>query len=302
LNFGFWGRPRDTDGDGVPDRNDTCEKTPLGARVDAKGCPMDTDHDGVLDGLDRCEGTLAGCKVDAQGCPGDADGDGVCDGLDTCPDTPKGARVTAEGCPIDSDQDGVPDGLDACENTVAGCKVDARGCPQDSDGDGVCDGLDQCPDTSPNLRVDSHGCPIEVNERETEMLDTGMIRLQDVAFESDQATLSPEAMAQLDIVGQVLTKWPELRIEIGGHTDSRGSNAHNLKLSEERVKSVLEYLLQKFPQLEPQQYTTQGYGESRPLVQNTSAEVMARNRRVEFVVVNKDVLKREVEHRRLLQK
>jgi OOP family OmpA-OmpF porin len=239
--------------------------------------------------------------VDVKGCPQDADGDGVCDGLDQCADTPRGATADAKGCPQDSDGDGVFDGLDQCPDTPRGCTADAKGCPQDSDGDSVCDGLDKCPDTASGLRVDKDGCPIEVTERETEMLDTGMIRLQDINFETGKADLLPESMPSLDIVGQVLTKWPDLRIEIGGHTDSRGSVSYNQKLSEARVNSVLDYLIEKFPALKREQFTAVGYGESKPLAPNTNALNMAKNRRVEFKVLNTEVLKREVERRKLLK-
>ncbi len=293
--------PRDTDGDGVPDTRDRCPETPKGARVDANGCPMDGDGDKVFDGLDQCERTPAGCTVNATGCPADADGDGVCDGVDTCADTPKGATVDAAGCPKDSDGDGVLDGLDQCEGTPKRCGVDDKGCPKDSDGDGVCDGRDQCPDTSPGLKVDADGCPIELVERETELLDTGMIRLQNINFETGKATLLPDSYAPLDVVGQVLGKWPELRIEVGGHTDARGSDAYNQTLSQARADSVLAYLQRKFPALKPEQFSVRGYGELRPLVPNTSALNWAKNRRVEFVVLNKDVLRREVERRRLLK-
>jgi outer membrane protein OmpA-like peptidoglycan-associated protein len=302
LTFAIGGRQRDTDGDGVPDRRDECPNTPAGARVDPKGCPTDSDGDHVWDGLDECEGTPLGATVDPRGCPSDADADSVLDGLDQCADTPRGARVDAKGCPTDSDGDGVWDGIDGCPNTPKGATVDARGCPVDSDNDGVSDGLDKCPNTGPGLRVDADGCPIEVTEKETELLDTGMIRLENVTFETGKADLKPEALPQLDVVGQVLTKWPQLRIEIGGHTDARGSAAYNQKLSEQRVKSVLDYLLSKFPQLQASQYTVKGYGESKPIASNGTAEGMARNRRVEFVVLNKEVLKREIERRRLLER
>lgn len=302
LTFALGARPRDTDGDGVPDRRDVCPATPHGALVDGKGCPLDTDGDGVYDGLDKCPGTTKGCKVDATGCPIDSDGDGVCDGLDQCPDTPKGAKVDDKGCPIDSDADGIYDGLDQCPNTLKGCKVDATGCPIDSDGDGVCDGLDQCPGTGKNLKVDANGCPIEITEKETELLDTGMIRLQNVQFETGKANLKPESLPSLDIVGHVLTKWPQLKIEIGGHTDSRGSKKLNQKLSEARVDSVLAYLLKAFPELKADQFVTKGYGSSKPIVPNVSPEAMAINRRVEFVVLNKEVLSREIERRKLLEK
>lgn len=302
LTFALGGRPRDTDGDGVPDRLDLCANTPTGAKVDAKGCPLDSDGDSVYDGLDQCPGTPKGAVVDAKGCPVDSDGDGVADGLDHCAGTPKGARIDSVGCPIDSDGDGVFDGLDQCANTPKGAHVDASGCPIDSDGDGVPDGIDVCPDTPKNLRADSTGCPIEIAERETELLDTGMIRIDDVRFETGKAELIDSSKVSLDIVGKVLVKWPELQIEIGGHTDSRGSAKRNQLLSEARVKSVLDYLLHAFPELKPGQYVIKGYGASRPLVPNVSPEAMARNRRVEFKVLNKDVLRREIERRKLLEK
>ena len=151
--------PRDSDGDGVPDKRDACPNTPLGATVDVRGCPTDSDQDGVYDGIDKCPGTPAGAKVDATGCPIDSDRDGVPDGLDQCPDTPAGAVVNSFGCPTDSDSDGVPDGLDKCPDTPRGATVDATGCPKDTDGDGVLDGIDKCPDTPKGAIVDATGCP-----------------------------------------------------------------------------------------------------------------------------------------------
>ena len=302
LHYVWRGKAKDADLDGVRDWLDRCPGTPIGATVDAKGCPKDSDGDGVLDGIDQCADTPKGATVDAKGCPKDSDGDGVLDGLDQCADTPKGATVDAKGCPMDSDGDGVLDGIDQCPGTAKGCTVDEKGCPKDSDGDGVCDGVDQCPETGPGLKVDAQGCPIEVMEKETELLDTGMIRLQDVNFETDKSALLAESLPLLDVVGAVLSKWPELKIEIGGHTDARGSNAHNQKLSEGRAEAVRTYLVGKFPQLKAEQYTVKGYGESRPLVPNTSALNMAKNRRVEFVVKNPSVLKHEVERRQLLKK
>lgn len=293
LSLGFGGKPRDTDGDGVPDKLDKCPDTKLGCQVDANGCPIDGDGDGVCDGIDQCPNTPHGATVDARGCPSDADHDGVFDGIDQCPGTTKGCTVDARGCTIDSDGDGVCDGLDNCPNTVTGCKVDEHGCPIDSDGDGVCDGMDKCPNTPANSKIDVNGCPVqtEVQIRETELLDTGLIRLHDINFETAKATLLPESLPRLDIVGQVLSKWPQLRIEIGGHCDSRGSDAYNLGLSRRRAASVRTYLLAHFPHLDSGQLSSHGYGESQPLVPNTSAAGMAMNRRVEFKVLNTEVLK-----------
>jgi outer membrane protein OmpA-like peptidoglycan-associated protein len=300
--FNFGGKPKDADLDGVPDKKDACPNTPSGAKVDAKGCPIDSDGDGVFDGLDTCPDTPKGATVNAQGCPMDTDGDGVLDGIDQCADTPKGATVDATGCPRDSDGDGVFDGLDQCANTPTGVKVDASGCPLDTDGDGVFDGLDKCPNTPAGAKVDAEGCPIEITERETEMLDTGLIRLQNIEFETGKADIAKESYATLDIVGQLLTRWPDLKIEIGGHTDSRGAAKMNQALSEQRAQAVKDYLTGHFPGLQGEQYTVKGYGESKPLVPNKGEVNMSKNRRVEFTVLNKDVLKKESERRKTLQK
>jgi OOP family OmpA-OmpF porin len=89
----------------------------------------DSDRDGVPDKDDLCPNTPAGVIVDETGCPVDSDGDGVPDGIDACPNTPRGTTVDERGCPTDSDNDGVPDGIDQCPNTPAGTQVDDKGCP-----------------------------------------------------------------------------------------------------------------------------------------------------------------------------
>src|SRR6266545_4461157 len=211
----------------------------------------------------------------------DADGDGVADKLDKCPDTHHGCTVDATGCPHDADADGVCDGVDTCPSTPKGCTVDAVGCPMDSDGDGVCDGLDRCTNTPTGAKVDKDGCPIEVVEKETELLETGLIRIENIHFDTGKSDIMPEDEPALQVVGQVLSKWPALKIEVGGHTDSRGAAIYNQKLSEARASAVREYLLKNFPNLHAEQLTAQGYGESRPLVSNTNQLNMAKNRRVE---------------------
>ena len=65
---------------------------------------------------------------------------------------------------------------------------------------------------------------------------------------------------------------------------------------------MLDYVLQKFPGLKPEQFSAKGYGKTQPVVPNTTPLNMAKNRRVEFKVLNKEVLKREVERRRMLPK
>jgi len=286
----------------VRDWIDKCPATPIGAKVDATGCPLDTDGDKVWDGLDTCEGTPAGCTVDKNGCPTDADGDGVCDGPDQCADTPKGATVDAKGCPTDSDGDGVLDGIDQCAATSKGCTVDEKGCPGDADKDGVCDGQDQCANTPEGLRVDEQGCPIEVSDKEVELLDTGMIRLQNINFDTGKATLKPESFPVLEEVARILQQYPTLRIQIGGHTDDRGSVRLNDTLSTRRAASVLDYMKQNFPQISSSQFTSRGYGSSQSIAPNGTELGRAKNRRVEFKVLNTDALRIEREKRRFLRR
>ena len=300
LTFAIGGTPRDTDGDGVADKNDKCADTPKGATVDASGCPMDSDGDRVLDGLDKCPGTPKGATVDSTGCSSDADGDGIAEGVDQCPNTPKGAIVDSVGCPIDSDGDGVPDGIDLAAGTRFGAKVDSLGRPLDGDGDGVPDGIDICPQTPAGIVVDTTGCSVEVIERETELLDTGLIRLQDVNFETGKSTLLPESYTELDIVGGLMVKWPEIRMEVGGHTDSRGSAAKNQKLSEARADAVRTYIIQKYPMLDPKSLTSKGYGSTKPRAPNSSELGRAKNRRVELVVLNKEALSKVIERHKTL--
>jgi OOP family OmpA-OmpF porin len=271
----------DSDGDGISDSKDKCPDTPSGAVVDKNGCPEDSDGDGVVDGIDRCPDTPARAKVDAKGCPIDSDKDGVYDGIDRCPNTPAGATVDAEGCPSDADNDGVFDGADRCPGTPAGAKVDSQGCPIDSDKDGIYDGIDRCPNTPAGAKVDDSGCPAEVKK----FLDTGLISSTDIMFDFDKATLKPESKAALDKIGNILIQAPDLKIEIDGHTDAKGSDKYNLKLSDERAKAVHDYLERNFLQINPSNLVSKGYGESKPVASNDTDAGRAKNRRVEFKIL-----------------
>ncbi|MGE5179524.1 MAG: thrombospondin type 3 repeat-containing protein, partial [Bacteroidota bacterium] len=293
----FAGRPRDTDADGVPDRRDRCVDTPPGAVVDASGCPLDTDGDGVFDGLDKCPGTPKGAKVDASGCPIDSDKDGVADGIDTCPDTPAGVLVDAKGCSMDSDKDGVPDGPDKCPNTPAGAMVDASGCPIDSDGDGVPDGIDVCPATPSGVPVNAGGCPLVSSPYERQMLQDWMIRLTDLAFVPDSSRLLPAGMATLDSVAVVLRQWPMLKIEIGAHVDDAVPAGYRVPLSTQQAQAVARYILQSSPTLDPKNFSLTGYGSTDPIVSGRNAASRRRNRRIEFKVVNPNVLSQEQQRR-----
>ncbi len=233
---------------------------------------VDSDNDGVTDGLDRCPGTPAGASVDAYGCELDSDGDGVVDRLDRCPDTPAGASVDASGCELDSDGDGVVNRLDECPNTPSGASVDARGCELDSDGDGVVDRLDECPGTPRGTPVDDRGCELR-----------GEYVLEGVTFETNSDRLEPGATDILDRVIATLKRYPDIRFEVAGHTDSDGPAAYNESLSARRAQTVHDYLAANGIAVE--RMTVRGYGESQPIADNSTAVGKALNRRVSLNVI-----------------
>jgi outer membrane protein OmpA-like peptidoglycan-associated protein len=277
---------RDSDHDGVVDRVDVCPNSTRGEAIDGRGCPLPQDADGdrVADAADRCPATPAGDAVDLNGCslPKDADGDGVIDAADRCSGTPSGDRVDASGCslPKDADGDSVTDSADQCPNTPAGEAVDFTGCPLpgDADMDGVRNPADKCPGTPVGQRVDALGCPV---------LFTGVRRtivLEGVNFETGSANLTDQSHATLDRVATSLAAYPLLRVEVAGYTDSRGSAATNLRLSQARAAAVRTYLINKG--IPPQQLTSRGFGAGIPIASNATAAGRARNRRVELHRMN----------------
>ena len=216
----------------------------------------------------------------------DSDGDGVEDYWDWCPATPAGTAVDRNGCPEaprqpppDSDGDGVPDGRDACPDSAAGANVDRRGClvdgssDGDSDGDGVPDRLDQCPGTTAGARTDVDGCEIR-----------DVIALPGVNFAPNSDRLFGAAEDLVRQAAETLKKYPELIIEVAGHTDSVGDADANFSLSERRAKTVRDYLVRYG--VESARLSVRGYGESEPMASNDSEAGRARNRRVELRILN----------------
>ncbi|MBW3128263.1 MULTISPECIES: OmpA family protein [Hymenobacter] len=268
LNIAF-GKPKDEDMDGVPDRKDKCPGTPAGVAVDENGCPLDGDGDGVPDYQDKCP-TEKGL-ASLEGCP-DRDGDGVRDSEDECPD--QAGLPALRGCP-DSDGDGVADKDDKCPNTPAGTQVDATGCPVvvDSDGDGVNDDVDKCPGTPAGVTVDSTGCPLPI-PAEIRKLE------QPIRFETNSTVIQRSSYTTLDKMVQVLNDHPEYSLRISGYADSRGTDEYNQGLSERRAESAKTYFTGKG--IDTNRIPTEGFGESKPVVPNTSRANMAKNRRAEF--------------------
>ena len=256
------GCPLDSDGDGVPDYLDKCPNTPKGVQVGTDGCPLDSDGDGVPDYLDKCPNTPHGTQVDANGCPNlDSDGDGVPDYLDKCPNTPRGQKVGPDGCPLDSDGDGIPDDQDECPNTPAGAKVLPNGCALKGD----------CRRPRAGEQVDEHGCALAHN-----------FILKGVKFEFDSDRLTPAAKIILNQVGETLKAYPEVSVEVQGHTDYVGSDAYNLGLSEKRSIAVKVYLTGNG--VDGKRLTPVGYGKTRPIDTNETEAGRENNRRVELKV------------------
>lgn len=262
----FGGCP-DTDGDGIMDKEDNCPKEKGVASY--KGCPIpDTDKDGITDDKDKCI-DVAGI-AQFNGCP-DTDGDGVADADDKCPKE-KGIKENA-GCPIvDTDGDGLADKDDKCPTEKG--PTNLGGCP-DKDGDGVADKDDACPST-PGI-VALKGCP-EVKAKDAAIIQKAM----NIQFETASAIIKKESYTILDELAVMLKDNASYNVMIEGHTDDQGDDARNLKLSEERVKAAFDYLVKKG--LAPNRFIYSGYGETRPIADNKTAEGRAKNRRVEFII------------------
>ncbi|MEQ1440003.1 OmpA family protein [Fontimonas sp. SYSU GA230001] len=192
----------------------------------------------------------------------DSDGDGVPDSQDQCPNTLPGVQVNEVGCPLDADGDGVLDADDECPNTPAGAKVLANGCAL----------VDDCRKPRPGEQVDENGCAAERK-----------FILRGVKFEFDSDRLTPEAREILNEVAGTLRAYPDVDVELQGHTDSIGTDAYNQSLSERRAIAVKAYLVEH--EVEAKRMSPVGYGESQPIATNDTEEGREENRRVELKVI-----------------
>jgi len=187
---------------------------------------------------------------------------------------PAGALLDAQGCAFDSDADGVVDGIDMCADTPAGVEVDRVGCPLDSDKDGVADFEDMCPATPLGTIVDPTGCPLAGEK---------ILSLTGVNFNTNKAVLTPAAQEILDDAVAVLKNTDNvLEVRVEGHTDSTGTEAYNLKLSQQRAEAVVAYLTSRG--IKEGSLIPVGMGETSPVANNDTSAGRAANRRVDFVV------------------
>jgi OOP family OmpA-OmpF porin len=124
------------------------------------------------------------------------------------------------------------------------------------------------------IHKDLYLVPIEIGS---------VVRLNNVFFDFDKWNLRPESYVELDRVVKLLTENPAIEIEMSAHTDSRGADDYNFKLSGNRARSVMEYILSKG--IDPKRITSKGYGETKPVDTNETDDGRQMNRRVEFMIV-----------------
>lgn len=310
--------PKDSDKDGIIDKEDKCPRVP--GAFSAYGCP-DRDGDGVEDLEDVCPDEKGSPAM--NGCP-DRDGDLVNDVLDECPDQP-GTEAT-NGCP-DSDLDGLADAEDTCPFLFG--PMELQGCP-DADGDGIADWADACPDIAgygdcygclfsdmdedgtpdsddlcpevPGLLA-AQGCPDQdrdgVADENDKCPTLAGIKSKEgcpdiseeakkvltfaskaIEFETGSDVIKKNSLKTLEEIANILEEYPYYSLKIAGHTDSRGDDQLNLDLSKRRARSCFSYLSTKG--IEKSRIKYEGFGEDQPIGDNTTTTGRRLNRRVEF--------------------
>jgi len=290
------GESQDRDGDGLVDEKDKCPDAAedTDGFQDDDGCvDADNDGDGIADAADKCPDAAEDKDgfQDDDGCAeADNDGDGIADAADKCPGEPedKDGFQDDDGCvEADNDGDGIADAADKCpgEPEDKDGFQDEDGCAEkDNDNDGVPDAADQCPlePETVNGKDDADGCP----EKEAAAFITKeKVTITDkVFFDLNKATVQKKSEMLLTEVAAVLKNFPRLKkVRVEGHTDGKGKAEKNQKLSGERAKAVVAFLVKKG--VEKERLEAVGYGSSRPLDTADSDEAREQNRRVEFTIL-----------------
>ena len=163
----------------------------------------------------------------------------------------------------------------AAPEPVAAAPIAPAEPERDTDADGVPDSQDKCEGTLEGLRVDGNGCVSDTKQK---------IVLKGVTFVPSSAELTPDAKKVLDEAYEALAGQENLKVEVGGHTDSQGDDKFNAALSQRRANSVKAYLVGKG--IAKERLTAMGYGESQPVADNKVKEGRAQNRRVELKILD----------------
>ena len=299
----------DRDKDGIPDDKDQCPDQPetLNGYKDDDGCPEDPndiDGDKIVNAKDRCPMAPENYNgfEDEDGCPEDGndwDGDKIPNDKDQCPKVPENYNgyQDEDGCPEDPndwDGDGIVNDKDKCpkDPETVNHFEDEDGCPDtvpnDSDNDGVPDSKDKCqgPKEIYNGYKDDDGCPDHELDEFSGIIDG-------INFEVNQAMIKKESYPKLNRAAEILGKYKILNFVIEGHTDSSGGKQFNMTLSEKRAQSVYEYL--RYRGISPERMSVEGYGPTKPIADNKTAAGKAKNRRIEFRILNLEAAKQEAE-------
>lgn len=155
---------------------------------------------------------------------------------------------------------------------------------EDKDSDYICDDQDECPDTPPDTPVFINGCHM------VELTEEKPLVLRGVNFEFDQDVLIEDSIPILEQAVVVLNKQPDVLVSIDGHTDNKGSDSYNKRLSKARAKRVHQYFVDAG--VSGNRLIYRGFGESRPIAPNTLTDGSdnpvgrAENRRVELSIVD----------------
>lgn len=273
---------KDNDKDGIEDDKDQCRDAAedKDGIADEDGCPeTDADADGVNDDKDKCPQVKG--SAGNNGCPdNDKDGDTVLDRLDGCPEV-KGSPDN-KGCPdVDTDEDGTVDRLDACK-TEKGPTTN-KGCPlPDTDKDGLADILDNCIQVAGP--IENSGCPLA--QKQLVVITPDKLVIKDkVYFDTGKAIIQARSNTLLDQLASILGTHTEIAmVQVDGHTDNTGDAAINTKLSADRAKAVVDYLVKKG--VAASRLKSVGFGPERPADDNSTPKGKENNRRVEFNIIH----------------
>jgi outer membrane protein OmpA-like peptidoglycan-associated protein len=200
----------------------------------------------------------------------DTDGDGILDVLDKEPTTPEGLAVDSHGVTLDSDKDGCPDSNDPepfsnpaiaiadCKNVVTETEAAASGTPGAAPFDG------------------------ESLTKKVQKLENTVWKLTSVYYDLNKSNITQTAADELKKVGLVMATNPDLKVNVSGNTDTRGSADYNQKLSDNRVNAAIKYITENF-NVSADRFIKLPMGKTDPLVKDASTEGQHLiNRRVDF--------------------
>lgn len=255
--------------------------------------PPDRDEDGFKNKFDDCPDDPEDFDdfQDDDGCPeDDNDEDGVKDRRDECPNEPedRDGFEDSDGCPDpDNDRDGIKDRKDRCPDSPEDEDGwdDDDGCPErDNDQDSLPDKRDRCPDEPETLNQfeDKDGCPDDIPVEVKRF--TGIIR--GITFETNKAVIRPSSHVTLLDALDVLEQYPDVRLEVQGHTDNVGDDQFNLDLSQARAEAVVVWFIEHG--VDASRFRALGFGETVPVADNMTDAGRAENRRVEFRLIEEE--------------